>query len=95
MLIFVPRARPVAGLQAKGELGKRLFAMCLFFISLRAQNATKHTSSSGGLVLGNVRVGVRVSDVLVVWPPHKCRVGDGLGLGLGSELKLGLGLAKG
>ena len=48
-----------------------------------------------GLVLGNVRVGVRVSDVLVVWPPHKCRVGDGLGLGLGSELKLGLGLAKG
>ena len=49
-----------------------------------------------GLVLGNVRVGVRVGDVLVVWPPHKFRVGDGLGLGLGlgSELKLGLGLRR-
>ena len=64
----------------------------LYFSSASA-NATKHTLS--GLVLGNVGFRGRVSAVLVVWPPHKCRVGDGLGLGLGSELKLGLGLAKG
>ena len=84
MLLFVPQARPVAGLQAKGELGKWLFAMFLFFISLRAK--MPQNTPCRGLVLGNVGVRVRVSAVLVVWPPHKCRVGDrGLGLGLGQS----------
>ena len=29
-----------------------------------------------GLVLGNVRVRVRVRAMLVMWPPHECRVSD-------------------
>ena len=55
MLIFVPQPRLVAGLQAKGELGKWLFAMFSFF-SLRKCHKTHLFEDLFSETLGLVRV---------------------------------------